>query len=425
MAELAGVPVPFILFGLTLLGVALFHRHTLAVALTGLSVILAYSLIVLRLDFVAHMAHEWVTLANLFGLLLGFTILADCFHRSQFPDLLPKFLPDGYWGAFSLLILIFILSSFLDNIAAAMIGGTLAATVFQRKVHVGYLAAIVAAANAGGAGSVIGDTTTTMMWIDGVSPWAVVHAYGGALVALLLVAAIASAQQTRYVPILAQPLHTPKIDHVHLGIVGFVMAVAVVTNFLMNTEFKEHADSFPFLAVAVALALALCAPLRAPNWRLLPPAIRGSSFLLALVLAASLMPVSSLPAASGRSTLALGFVSAVFDNIPLTKLALTQGGYDWGVLAYSVGFGGSMVWFGSSAGVALSNMYPEARSVGVWLRHGWHVTLGYVVGFATLLTVLGWHPPPHHKPLPGSAPPGLSGEASAVGETRPGPSPSP
>ena len=75
-------------------------------------------------------------------------------------------------------------------------------------------------------------------------------------------------------------------------------------------------------------------------------------------------------------------MSAVFDNIPLTKLALEQGGYDWGVLAYAVGFGGSMIWFGSSAGVAITNLFPEARSVGAWLRGGWHVALAYVVGFA-------------------------------------------
>ena len=74
----------------------------------------------------------------------------------------------------------------------------------------------------------------------------------------------------------------------------------------------------------------------------------------------------------------LGFVSAVFDNIPLTALALRQGGYDWGFLAYAVGFGGSMIWFGSSAGVALTNMYPEAKSVGAWLRHGWYVAVAYV-----------------------------------------------
>ncbi len=57
--------------------------------------------------------------------------------------------------------------------------------------------------------------------------------------------------------------------------------------------------------------------------------------------------------ASWQTALGLGFVSAVFDNIPLTALALKQGGYDWGFLAYAVGFGGSMIWFGSSAGVAL------------------------------------------------------------------------
>jgi Na+/H+ antiporter NhaD/arsenite permease-like protein len=50
-----------------------------------------------------------------------------------------------------------------------------------------------------------------------------------------------------------------------------------------------------------------------------------------------------------------------FDNIPLTALALQQGGYGWGYLAYAVGFGGSMIWFGSSAGVAWSNMFPKAR----------------------------------------------------------------
>ena len=53
----------------------------------------------------------------------------------------------------------------------------------------------------------------------------------------------------------------------------------------------------------------------------------------------------------------------MFDNIPLTALALKQGGYDWGFLAYAVGFGGSMIWFGSSSGVALCNMFREARSV--------------------------------------------------------------
>ena len=131
---------------------------------------------------------------------------------------------------------------------------------------------------------------------------------------------------------------------------------------------------------------------------MLPESFKGSIFLLALVTCASMMPVEKLPAASWQTALGLGFVSAAFDNIPLTALALKQGGYDWGFLAYAVGFGGSMIWFGSSAGVALSNMYPEARSVGLWLRHGWHVAIAYVAGFAVMLAVLGWNPHAQHKP---------------------------
>jgi len=134
-------------------------------------------------------------------------------------------------------------------------------------------------------------------------------------------------------------------------------------------------------------------PWRRPDWSVLPGAIKGTVFLLALVLAASMMPVHELPAASAQTTFGLGFLSAVFDNIPLTKLALDQGGYDWGALAYAVGFGGSMLWFGSSAGVAVTNLFPDARSVTQWLRHGWQVALGYVAGFAVFMLLLGWNPP--------------------------------
>jgi Na+/H+ antiporter NhaD/arsenite permease-like protein len=121
--------------------------------------------------------------------------------------------------------------------------------------------------------------------------------------------------------------------------------------------------------------------------------LKGGAFLLALVVCASLMPVETLPTPSWQSTLGLGFASSMFDNIPLTALALEQGGYDWGVLAYAVGYGGSMLWFGSSAGVALAGLYPETKSVSRWLAQGWHVALAYVAGFAVLIAAFGWRPP--------------------------------
>ena len=398
---LLGIPVDFILFALTLLGVALLHRHTLPVALTGLTAIIVYKLAFTGFKFGAglgglgqHMAHEWVMLTNLFLLLMGFALLSRHFEESRIPDEMPALLPDDWKGGVALLFLVFVLSSFLDNIAAALIGGTVARHVFQGKVHIGYLAAIVAASNAGGSGSVVGDTTTTMMWIAGVSPLSVLEAYVAAIVAMLVFAVPASLQQQRYSPILKKPPSGLKIDAARVFIVAAILVAALAANVIANLKFPALLDTIPVIGLAVWAIILLTAGLRSPDWSVMPETFKGTVFLLALVTAASMMPVEKLPAAAWQTALGLGFVSAVFDNIPLTALALKQGGYDWGYLAYGVGFGGSMIWFGSSAGVALTNMYPEAKSVGRWVRQGWPVAAAYVIGFFVMLAIIGWHPDP-------------------------------
>ncbi len=407
------IPVEFLLFGLTLAGVAVVHRHTLQAALAGLAAITLYKLGFTGFDtgpglggLALHLAHEWVILANLLGLLLGFALLSGHFDKSRIPAVLPHWLPDDWKGAFALLAVIFVLSSFLDNIAAALIGGTIAASVFRHRVHIGYLAAIVGASNAGGSGSVVGDTTTTMMWIDGVSPLDVFEAYIASGVALVIFGVPAALQQQRYSPIVKDAKIDHRVDWPRAAIVALILLAAIAVNVLTNLKFPQHADRFPFISAAVWVAILACAPWRMPDWSLLPGAFKGSLFLLSLILCASLMPVQHLPAASWQTALGLGFVSAVFDNIPLTALALKQGGYDWGYLAYTVGFGGSMIWFGSSAGVALANLFPQAKSVGLWLKHGWHVALAYVVGFFVLYAVLGWHPNAPHKAKPVAQLPG-------------------
>src|SRR4029079_17530715 len=118
--------------------------------------------------------------------------LSRHFENSRIPDEMPRLLPDGWTGGLLLLVIIFVLSGFLDTIAAACIGGTIARHVFRGKVHIGYLAAIVAASKAGGAGSIVGDTTTTMMWISGVKASNVFCAYVGAVASFLTFAVIAS-----------------------------------------------------------------------------------------------------------------------------------------------------------------------------------------------------------------------------------------
>jgi Na+/H+ antiporter NhaD/arsenite permease-like protein len=393
------IPIEFILFGLTLLGIAIFHRHSLRVALVGLGAIVIYKLGFTGFKtgpgvagLVSHLGHEWVILTNLLCLLIGFALLSRHFEKSHVPVVLPRFLPHDWKGAFVLLVMIWILSSFLDNIAAALIGGAMAHQLFRGKVHLGYLAAIVAASNAGGAWSVLGDTTTTMMWIAGISPAAVFEAIIASSVALFIFGVPAAIQQQKYSPILQRTHEHTRVDWARVGIVAFILVLAIGTNVIVNTEFPHLADRFPFIGFAVWWAILASVVIRRPDWEVLPETLKGSIFLLALVVCASLMPVEKLPAASWQTAFGLGFLSAVFDNIPLTALALKQGGYDWGFLAYAVGFGGSMIWFGSSAGVALTNLFPEGRSVAQWLRHGWWIPIAYVIGFFVMLAAWGWHP---------------------------------
>jgi Na+/H+ antiporter NhaD/arsenite permease-like protein len=407
------VRVEFIIFGLILVGVALLHKQTFWVAVTGLTVLMIFKFVFdPGFHFMEHvfgqstmydqLMHknlrqgEWGIILNLMGLLLGFAILAKIFEESGVPEILPKFLPDDWRGPFLLLVFVCVISSFLDNIAAALIGGAIAIVVFKNRVHIGYIAAIVAASNAGGSGSVVGDTTTTMMWIDGVSPFNVLHGFIAALTALLFFAWFASHQQDKYQRIQKDATPNVKVDWMKLMIVLLMLVGAIISNFLYDMP-----------ALGVWIAILIGAFIRPVPWREVPGAIKGTVFLLCLVFCASLMPVEDLPNASWVTALILGFVSAVFDNIPLTKLCLEQGHYDWGMLAYTIGFGGSMIWFGSSAGVAITNKFPEARHVGRWVKYGWHVAVAYIIGFSILYFTMGWEPADNreHKiincPVPG------------------------
>ena len=65
-------------------------------------------------------------------------------------------------------------------------------------------------------------------------------------------------------------------------------------------------------------------------------------------------------------------------------IGLTIAAFIWGRFRYDV-----IALCALLAGVALANLFPEARSAGKWLLHGWHVPVGYVAGFFALLLILG------------------------------------
>ena len=293
-----------------LLGVAILHERPLLAAAPGLLAIVSYQFFASSFPsgpglsgLGTHVSHEWVTWANVLLVLVGFALLANQFERSNLPDALPSVLPDNWTGGFALLGIIFVMSAFLDNIAAAVIGGVMAKHLYHGRVSIAFLASIVAAANAGGAGSIIGDTTTTLMWIDGVSPLTLLWAYVAAVPAFLVFGIPGALVQQRHEPIIKRMELANPIDWIRVAIVLFILIALVAGNVSVDVFTPGMEDVAPVFGIAIWAAILLTASLRRPDWSVMTSALPGAALLVALIAAASLMPVAAL----ANAILGLGF----------------------------------------------------------------------------------------------------------------------
>ena len=151
----------------------------------------------------------------------------------------------------------------------------------------------------------------------------------------------------------------------------------------------ELGAEFLFICLALVIVMAIAGRFPRRWWLGAAPVFVGLAFLFGFVYP-YLTPTDRLERADLQAAGREYAAKQGIDPIPLRVEDVTD--FTSAPNAYAVGFGGSMIWFGSSAGVAISNMYPQAKSVGLWLRHGWHVAVAYVAGFIVMLSVLGWHP---------------------------------
>ena len=111
---LFGISLEFYFFVIILLFVALFHKHVLITALTGLTVVSFYKILFSGFKygqgysgFLSHLSHEWVIVINLLLLLVGFALLSDHFEKSHITEKISTKLPNGTLGAFILLLIVF------------------------------------------------------------------------------------------------------------------------------------------------------------------------------------------------------------------------------------------------------------------------------------------------------------------------------
>ena len=278
----------------------------------------------------------------------------------------------------------FFLSAILDNLTTTIVMISLIQRLIaKRDDRLLFASLIVIAANAGGAWTVIGDVTTTMLWIGGqISPLKIMSAvFLPSLLNLLVPLAFISFSLKGKT--IAPP---PKEDGLQ-GVDPFernVMFYLGLGVLIAVPAFKTVTHLPPFMGVLLGLGVVwlvgeivhrdkdehVRGPLTLAN--ALTRIDMGSIvFFLGILLAVACLEHAGLlsmlakwlDTAIGRQdiiVIVLGLLSAVIDNVPL--VAATMGMYDlahyppdsflWEFIAYCAGTGGSILIIGSAAGVA-------------------------------------------------------------------------
>ena len=289
-------------------------------------------------------------------------------------------------------ILAFILSAIIDNLTATIVLITILQKVIQdRKTRLWFAGLIIVAANAGGAWSPIGDVTTTMLWIGKkvTTPELIKYLFIPSVICMVVPTLIASRYKAfrgnidnkdigeikkspfgsrmlylglgsiLFVPFFKQITHLPPY-------VGMMLSLAVVATFaevyssaklsISNID-KESDDHLIHSPVHVALT------------KIELPSILF--FLGILMAVGALESLGLLFNFAGDLTQAIpnmdivvslfGSISAIIDNVPLVAASMgmfAQGPDDpiWHAIAFAAGTGGSMLVFGSAAGVVAMGM---------------------------------------------------------------------
>jgi hypothetical protein len=405
----------FVLFVMMLIALMKVHHHKLQVVLCGFAALSIW--FSLHHHSVVHWGehlmehHRFHLLYNLALLIPGFACVANAFERSGAAHGIAA----RVTSVAVVLWIVFWLSTVLDNIAAAMIGGVLLMAL-PGKPSFATLVGVICASNLGGAGSPIGDTTTVMLYLskDPVVPlWQIFFAFIGSLPAMLAITYWVQYKNRRPneegvpPPVIVEG-NGDILDEEDLEVAGAaddIQALAEGARHPMQWSLMLHllgilgliigniAFDQPGLGLWGGLGLGILLSRKGLHVGELIKSVPNTVFLVLLVATAEMLPLDALRpivayVGNDATAIGAGLLSAWFDNIPLTALLLQLGNMDWSLVAYCVGYGGSAMWFGSSAGVALGVQFPELYDTKKWW--GWTgpfvaVTLTFFVGVAALL----------------------------------------
>ncbi len=303
----------------------------------------------------------------------------------------------------------FFISPVADNLTTALILSTVLITIDRdsREFLVPSAINIVVAANAGGAWSPFGDITTLMVWVDGRASFTEflflfpAAFLGWGLTALLL---------SRFIPdgtppfnVNEEPAKIEKGGKVIIGLFALTIILAIVSHQLLHlpamwgmmfglsilklyvyklneSDASTKVNVFAWIAKVENDTLLFFFGILA--------AVGGLHFL------GFLEYFTALYDKFGATTvnIAVGFLSAIVDNVPVmsavlkadpnmgsTPMAIQE---QWMLVTMTAGVGGSLISFGSAAGVGVMGKLHGIYTFSSHMKYAWTVLLGYILSIS-------------------------------------------
>jgi len=347
-----------------------------------------------------------------FFLFVAMTYIESLIHMGVFDRLKYNLISKGFtyrklfWVTG---LLAFFISPIADNLTTALILSTVLITIDRDKKEFLVPGAIniVVAANAGGAWSPFGDITTLMAW----------NAEKAKFMDFLLLfpASILGYFATAFLLSKVVPNTKPHFDSnkeeiphmkegsitiVFLGIFTIVSAVIShqvlefpamwgmmfglvllkMHSFRLGRKFgKEHFDVFETMAKIENNTLMFFFGILS--------AVGALYFIGWLTLASIVYEPQYL--GSTISNIAVGLLSAIVDNVPVMSAVLKANPSmdlsQWLLVTLTAGIGGSLISFGSAAGVGVMGKLHGIYTFNSHMKYAWTILLGYVV------SILFWY----------------------------------
>ncbi|MEA3352328.1 MAG: sodium:proton antiporter NhaD [Campylobacterota bacterium] len=343
-----------------------------------------------------------------FFLFVAMTYIESMIHMGVFDRMKYNLISKGYTYRQLFWVtgfIAFFLSPIADNLTTALILSTVLITIEKHKKEFLVPGAIniVVAANAGGAWSPFGDITTLMAWTAGKGTFVdFLFLFPASIIGYLVTAAILA----RFVPDVKPDFDASKESkpelmtgaNVVVGLGVFTIFCAVMSHqvlhlpamwgmmfglsllklyaYRLKTIHKSEFDVFHSMAKIENNTLMFFFGILA--------AVGALYFIGWLALAVVVYDPNVL--GPTWSNIGVGFLSAIVDNVPVMSAVLkaspAMGLDQWMLVTLTAGVGGSMISFGSAAGVGVMGKLPGIYTFGAHMKYAWTIVIGYFVSVA-------------------------------------------